>query len=109
MNLLHVATTDTDVALIASLIHIVATNIPRPMIQDATNSVIVFVLHSLSDLQKCKCSLLTNICAAASGIDKTLMLYDRLQLFSFTFSMVVFATRPSDTAATKNSKQNMYA
>ena len=37
------------------------------------------------------------------------MLYERDQLFSGTFSIVVFATRPSDTAATRNRPQNMYA
>ena len=109
MNLLQVATTDTDVAEMASRIHIVATDIPRPMTHDATNSVTVFALHSLSSRKKCRCSFDASICAAASGIERTLMLYDRLQLFSFTFSIVVFATRPSATAATRNSAQNAYA
>ena len=56
MNLLQVATTDTDVAEMASRIHIVATDIPRPMTHDATNSVTVFALHSLSLRKKCRCS-----------------------------------------------------
>jgi len=37
------------------------------------------------------------------------LLYERDQLFNWTFSIVVFATRPSDTAATRNRQQNMYA
>ena len=38
MNLLQVATTETEVAEMASRIHIVATLMPRPMTHDATNS-----------------------------------------------------------------------
>jgi len=51
MNLLHVATTLTEVALIASRIHIVATDMPRPMMQLATSSVIVLGDHSSGSYQ----------------------------------------------------------
>ena len=109
MNLLHVATTETEVADSASRIHIVATDIPRPMMQDATSRVIVLVLHSFFASCIWSISSASSICASARGIDRMLMLYERDQLFNWTFSIVVFATRPSDTAATRNRQQNMYA
>mmetsp|Transcript_13248 Transcript_13248/g.56001 ORF Transcript_13248/g.56001 Transcript_13248/m.56001 type:complete len:213 (+) Transcript_13248:266-904(+) len=109
MNLLHVATTETDVADSASRIHIVATDIPRPMTQDATSRVIVLMLHSFFSSPIWSISSASSICASARGMDRMLMLYERDQLFSGTFSIVVFATRPSDTAAMRNRPQNMYA
>mmetsp|Transcript_7195 Transcript_7195/g.17878 ORF Transcript_7195/g.17878 Transcript_7195/m.17878 type:complete len:205 (-) Transcript_7195:466-1080(-) len=109
MNLLHVATTDTDVALIASRIHMVATDIPRPITHDATSSDIVFVDHCTLASKACPCSPIMSNCARARGMESTLILYERLQLLSFTFSMVVLATRPSLTAATRKTAQNMYA
>ena len=106
-NLLHVATTDTDVADSVSLIHIVEKLMPRPITHDDTSNITDFVVnctfikssYSFDDKNK----------PCASGILSRLMMNERDQLFNGILSIVCLAIKPSATAAVINTAQNAYA
>jgi len=106
-NLLHVATTETDVAESVSRIHIVEKLIPRPMKHEATNTNIETFVGAVSF--STFISPETRKRMRASGILSTFMLNERDQLFSLILSMVCLAIKPSETAATMKSTQKAYA
>lgn len=107
MNLLHVATTETEVAESVSRIHIVEKLIPSPMKHVAVKTPSAFDVNVVS--MSAVLSPESANSTTASGMLSTLMLNDLDQLLSGILSIVCLAIKPSDTAATMKSAQNAYA